>query len=47
MVDKLVERKEKINQALSGNAPKSISNDRVVSDEALFNQLGRKIKRNK
>jgi len=49
MVDKLVDRKERINQAMSGNLPKSgmniSNNDRVVSDETLFNQLGKKIKR--
>ena len=40
MIDKLAERKEKLNTALSGKSP-----DRVVSDEVLFRQAGKKIKR--
>ena len=43
MTSKLVERKEKIHDASLGNP--SISSGRVVSDEALFSQLGKKIKR--
>jgi len=43
MTSKLVERKEKIHGASLGNP--SISGGRVVSDEALFSQLGKKIKR--
>ena len=47
MAEKLAERKEKIHQAMMGNSSniKPVSNDRVVTDEALFGQLGRKIKR--
>jgi len=46
MADKLAERKERIHQTMTGNSPvKPVSNDRVVSDEALFGQLGKKIKR--
>lgn len=41
MVEKLVERKQRINEAMSG---KGHSGDRVVSDKALFQQLGNKLK---
>ena len=41
MVDKLAERKQRINDAMSGKAHTS---DRVVSDDTLFRQLGNKLK---
>ena len=43
MVKKLVERKQRETGQVESVKP--MSNDRVVSDEALFGQLGRKIKR--
>jgi hypothetical protein len=46
MVNKLILRKQRENEAVSSKTPqvKPVSNDRVVSDRALFNSLGNKIK---
>jgi len=45
MVEKLVERKQRINDAITGRSSEpSHSGDRVVSDSALFAQLGDKVK---
>ncbi len=45
MVEKLVERKQRINNAIT-EAPSgsSLSGDRVVSDMELFRQMGKKVK---
>lgn len=41
MVEKLVERKRKVNQNVSMDS----RNDDIVSDEVLFSQMGQKIQR--
>ena len=43
MLEKLVERKQRLNRYLSGQAQVS-GGDRVVSDETLFKQLGKKLR---
>ncbi len=43
MIEKLVERKQRINDAIRGNTS-SHAGDTVVSDTILFQQLGSKLK---
>ena len=43
MLEKLAERKQRLNDALAGKAQVS-SGDVMVSDETLFKQLGKKLK---
>ena len=42
MIDKLAERKQRINDAIAGRSTQS--GDTLVSDTALFSQLGAKLK---
>ena len=44
MVDKLIERKERVNAAIGGGQTANRHGDTVVSDTALFQQLGTKMK---
>jgi len=44
MVDKLADRKERVNAAMSGKHTPNYNQDTVVSEDVLFGQLGGKLK---